>query len=481
MVSLVSWGLSTEATRLAFQATITFLLYLMCQRISLICARLNEQQRKPGITPLAGSAKMDAGASLPQASAASDDHAWMPSPARGFSVRGPTYHRDGRKVPSAVAFGRVVAMDTLRCPRKPMHLLQHGLIRLPAGSSDWREPYAEWLVVVQMLPMRMRHTLFTSAATDGDTFCLVTYVRLSPGIAAAYDGDAPPRGAAEVLKRFLLRAYRDEGVADALKEIGLVANLDAAAKLLLRPVAALLRRFNGKPVLTRPQHVFFRGEVFGERYLEIDLDGHQFSYGTRSAINKVLRSASLRRRELGYDWPGGGTFSEASRSLPVGSSSTTACSSRRAAGTTCRSAGVPSRNLLGRPPCRRAARSRCQSSSSAAAGCCASSRRGRSTSRREPSLRPRVAARRARGAAATAAGAAGLAGWWRRGCADLERAPLLSRGTPGVSCRREAQTECVCRRVKTTVSRLGLVDTSAKKRQKTDTPRRKAKGAARSG
>ena len=79
MVSLVSWGLSTEATRLAFQATITFLLYLMCLRISLICARLNEQQRKPGITPLAGSAKMDAGASLPQASAASDDHAWMPS------------------------------------------------------------------------------------------------------------------------------------------------------------------------------------------------------------------------------------------------------------------------------------------------------------------------------------------------------------------------------------------------------------------
>ena len=116
MVSLVSWGLSTEATRLAFQATITFLLYLMCHRISLICARLNEQQRKPGITPLAGSAKMDAGASLPQASAASDDHAWMPSPARGFSVRGPTYHRDGRKVPSAVAFGRVVAMDTLRSP-----------------------------------------------------------------------------------------------------------------------------------------------------------------------------------------------------------------------------------------------------------------------------------------------------------------------------------------------------------------------------
>jgi len=100
----------------------------------------------------------DAGASFPRAKpGVIPTNAWSDHPASAFSVRcGPNYPRLGRKAPSGPAFGEVVAMDKFNTPRKPYHIMSHGLLRLPKPTPGWSEPYAEFLVVVQMIPMTLR-------------------------------------------------------------------------------------------------------------------------------------------------------------------------------------------------------------------------------------------------------------------------------------------------------------------------------------
>lgn len=108
-------------------------------------------------------------------------------------------------------------------------------------------------------------------------------MRLPPGIGAEWRGDEDPVGAAQLLRRFLLRAEQDETIALALKEIGMLANLDEVSALLPSAIDKVLRRFNGKPVLTRPEHRFYRAK--DNAYLEIDLDAHRYSYATRTAVS----------------------------------------------------------------------------------------------------------------------------------------------------------------------------------------------------
>jgi len=111
-------------------------------------------------------------------------------------------------------------------------------------------------------------------------------VRLPPGLGRGWDGSEEPRGGAELLKRFLLRADVDARVADCLKEIGLILNLDALEGRMPAAMIAVLRRFNGKPVLTRPQHRFHRDPA--NRYLAVDLDLHRYQLVTRGTLASFI-------------------------------------------------------------------------------------------------------------------------------------------------------------------------------------------------
>jgi len=191
--------------------------------------------------------------------------------------------------------GEVVAMDGFYTKCKLHNLMQYGYIELPKPTEGWSEPYAEFLVVNQMIPLRFKSNLFTSAEADGETLNLVTYIRFPPALGQDWRGDEEPCNAEQLLKRFLIRADQDANIAHCFKEIGLVLNTDDFKRSLPRALSTLLR-FNGKPVLTRPQHRFYRPP--DNSYFAVDLDGHQYTLTTRTAIANVIRH--IPSLQLGY-------------------------------------------------------------------------------------------------------------------------------------------------------------------------------------
>ena len=63
-----------------------------------------------------------------------------------------------------------------------------------------------------------------------------------------------------------------------------------------KSLVGLFRKFNGKPILTRPEH-FFHRDPHG-RHLVIDLDAHRYKYVTRTGVHKALQH--VEHCELGY-------------------------------------------------------------------------------------------------------------------------------------------------------------------------------------
>jgi hypothetical protein len=242
-----------------------------------------------------------AGASLPRVETPSPgtrvEHAWCKLHASNFHVRsGPDYSRNKLKTASQPALGEVVAIDVFRTQRKMHNLLQLNHIEPPAPTTGWSEPYPEFFIVNQQLPVHFNHSIFAGPDADGETLNLISYIRMRAGIGRGWCGSAEPRGAEELLKRFLMRAEQDPSVAHCLKEIGIILNLADVTQSIPSALARLLKRFNGKPVLTRPEHTFYREPT--NRWLTVDVDGHQYMYTTRSALALGIRS--LRELVLGY-------------------------------------------------------------------------------------------------------------------------------------------------------------------------------------
>lgn len=231
------------------------------------------------------------------AAAQSASHSWAPLEAETFRVRcGPDYKRYGRKEASRPAHGEVVAMDCVRTKGKMMHIMQRGFIELPEPSPNWSESYPEFLVINQCLPAQFHFRLIPTESADGETYHVLTYVRLRAGLAAGWDGEGEPSGPEELFKRFMLRADVDDKVANGLKEIGVVQNLGELSRYLPSGIRGLLTKFNGKPILTRPEQKFFRGPQ--NRYLEVDLDCHRYSLSTRTAVSQLLKH--IGRTEMGF-------------------------------------------------------------------------------------------------------------------------------------------------------------------------------------
>ena len=62
------------------------------------------------------------------------------------------------------------------------------------------------LVTAQMLPVKFNKSMMAGKEADGETYMLMTYVRIPPKLGAGYRSDAEPQNVEQLLVRFLMRA-----------------------------------------------------------------------------------------------------------------------------------------------------------------------------------------------------------------------------------------------------------------------------------
>ena len=217
----------TTAARWAVLAAFTWAIYhafnVLSEVVDAVDWRLaREEDEASGAAAAAGAAPVRKGGSLPYAAGppvrragwsvpkvglADGRAGWAPVEASCFRVRcGPNYKKNGLKAPSGAALGEVVAFDCFKTDKKCNDIVGLGYLELPPPTAGWKESYPELLIINQQLSVHFNSSLMTDEKTDGETLHLVTYVRLPAGLGPNFDPTADPSGAAELLKRFAMRA-----------------------------------------------------------------------------------------------------------------------------------------------------------------------------------------------------------------------------------------------------------------------------------
>lgn len=215
---------------------------------------------------------------------------WDECEAASFSIRGPDYMRTKVKQPSTKPFYRLVAMDMFSFPSRANHIARHmALPPIPQHPTATTLP--PMLIVNLQLPL-YPPPFFGNL--DGPGHSIIYYFVLRE--------DFDPASTENPAALYMLQRFFDNGreadgtpTRDRLKLIPKVAHPDEwiMDAPLSRTEANLLRSYNEKPVLTRPQQLFFQGPG----YFEVDLDVHSYAFLAR----KALHSFMARIREAVWD------------------------------------------------------------------------------------------------------------------------------------------------------------------------------------
>ncbi|KAJ0392548.1 hypothetical protein P43SY_010008 [Pythium insidiosum] len=221
---------------------------------------------------LVNGSRAKAGSSVKQCAAAPEptvDGCWTQISGTRFQVRqGPNYRRTKLKAPSAESLLELIGIDIFR---------SSGKIDNVASIVDLGELASQDLFVVncQVPSYQPSNPLWGERQGDGVGFNFVTYFAIPPSVRAQLNEPEPAHQAIQLLKSFMCES---SSVSDRFKAIGIVVN--PAEQKLGRTERHLLETYNGQPILTRPQHRFYRGES----YFEVDVDAHEFNYVARKGL-----------------------------------------------------------------------------------------------------------------------------------------------------------------------------------------------------
>ncbi|KAJ7565063.1 hypothetical protein O6H91_02G046000 [Diphasiastrum complanatum] len=236
-----------------------------------------------------------AGTQVPCSSNECKEGCWSTLSPSTFKLRAPNYMKDRKKqyAPPQAIYD-VVGVDVFLASKKINHIAQFVDLPyqdLPVDSDDLP------LLLIFNIQVPLYPASIFSSNTDGEGFSLVIYFKLSEAFKKEI-----PICLKEMLKNFLDdNKDRVKGLVgdfispfrDRLKIIARVCNPEQIH--LSATEKKLVGTYNEKPVLSRPQHAFYRGR----NYFEVDLDVHRFSFIARKTVESFRERLKLCILDIG--------------------------------------------------------------------------------------------------------------------------------------------------------------------------------------